>query len=528
MSPNGKLGAKLLGFTSLLGFIAFTMAGTGAEAKPALTSRFEIERGVITKGWTRPVYVLVHFSAPELDVRPNARPPLNLSLVLDRSGSMEDKGKIDYLRRAAKLAVGRLSERDTVSVVEFDDRITLMWPASHVHDTARLQAAIDDLTPRGSTNLAGGMERGIDEAEHARDALRLSGSTISRVLLLTDGLANTGVTDAGEIAHIASDARRDGVRVSSIGLGVDYNEDLLQSIAEGGGGKYHYVESPVQLARIFEEELKSALATCARDVHISFHGGAAIRGAELIGFSRASGHDVAADWPDFYAGETRSVMLRLDVDADREGPLELGRFDVAWKDAQSGASGTIDLPVRVDVGHDVAASERSLNNDVAVEASLAESERKLADNVKLAGEGHADQAKASNASIIADLKARNATLKDERIARKIEALNVEQEQIARAQAAPPEAMAGYAKASKQRLYLAKTGSRAGDALQPGDKGIAVERLQQALLAKGLYKGKVTGVYDRPTADAVKAYQKTNGVDADGVAGAETQSRLGLY
>jgi len=316
--------------------------------------------------------------------------------------------------------------------------------------------------------------------------------------------------------------------VSSIGLGVDYNEDLLQAIAEGGGGKYYYVESPAQLARIFEEELKSAFATCARDVHISFHGSGAVRGVEMIGFSRASGRDTAADWPDFYAGETRSVLLRLDVDAGREGALELGRFDVAWKDAQSGASGTIDMPIRVDVGHDMAASDRSLNKDVTVEASLAESERKLADNVKLASEGHADQAKASNAAVISDLKARNASLKDERIARKIEALNVEQEQITRAQAAPPEAMMGYAKASKQRLYLAKTGSRAGDALQPGDKGIAVERLQQALAGKGLYKGKVTGVYDQATADAVKAYQKTNGVDADGVAGAETQSRLGLY
>jgi peptidoglycan hydrolase-like protein with peptidoglycan-binding domain len=89
-------------------------------------------------------------------------------------------------------------------------------------------------------------------------------------------------------------------------------------------------------------------------------------------------------------------------------------------------------------------------------------------------------------------------------------------------------MENYVKASKQRLYQAKTGNRAGYVLQPGDKGLAVEQLQQALKSAGLYRGKISGVYDQPTSDAVKAYQKSNGIDADGVAGAATQQKLGLY
>ncbi|HTT98935.1 MAG TPA: VWA domain-containing protein [Rhizomicrobium sp.] len=514
------------------GFVAIGIllaAGHASTAKPALSSSLSIERPIITRGWTRPVYVLVHFSAPELDVRPNERPPLNLSLVLDRSGSMEDRGKIEYLRQAAKLAVGKLAERDVISVVEFDDRITLMWPAAHAHDIRELQDQIDQLTPRGSTNLAGGMERGIEEAQQARHDMHLSGETLSRVIVLTDGLANTGVTNPGDIAEMAANARRGGVRVSTIGLGADYNEDLLQSVAEGGGGKYYFVESPVQLARIFEEELHSAFATSARDVHIAFHGGSAVRDVEMIGFARSSGRDVSADWPDFYAGEDRTVLLRLDVSADRDGSLDLGHFDVAWHDARNGASGTLDLPIRVSVTDDMAASDRSLNKDVSVEASLAESERNLAANVKLAASGHADDAKKANAAIIADLKARNGVLKDERITRKLEAMQVEQDEITNAAAAPsPEAMQNYAKASKQRLYQAKTGNRAGYVLQKGDKGIAVERLQQALASAGVYKGKVTGLYDQPTADAVLAYQKKNGVNPDGVAGASTQMKLGLY
>jgi Ca-activated chloride channel family protein len=498
-----------------------------APSNAALSSRLDVERSTLFRGDTRTLYVLVHFNAPELDLPPSARPPLNLSLVLDRSGSMSDKGKIDYLRQAAKMAVNQLGGRDTVSVTEFDDRITLMWPASPARDKSRLLSMIDELSPRGSTNIAGGLQQGIDEAERANDRLHLSRDTLSRVVLLSDGLANTGITDHGAIAHIAADARRSGVRVSSIGLGLDYDEDLMQAIAEAGGGKYYYVESPVQLATIFQQELKSAFATRARDVHLAFRGTGAVKRAEMIGFAASSSRDVSADWPDFYAGEERSVMLRLEVDARNTGPLDLGSFNVAWRDAQSGASGTVNLPIRVDVSDDARISDKSIHRDVAVQAALTESERGLAANVKLAGAGKTQEARAANAAIIADLKKRNEALHDDRLSRKIDSFNVEQDQISNA-AASPMAMQQYQKASKQRLYNAKSGRRSGDALQLGDKGLEVEQLQQALTKAGVYKGKITGVYDQPTADAVKAYQQRVGQKDDGVAGAATQAKLGLY
>ncbi len=538
MSTQSSAGREIAHtFLTILGvFVAAAVAvwttQSAATVKPApgLRSNAELERSVIMRGDTVPVYILVRFEASGLDAARSARPPLNLSLVLDRSGSMADKGKIEYLREAAKMAVSALGERDIVSVVEFDDRITLMWPASRLHDIAQLRSEIDELSPRGSTNLAGGMQRGIEEALSAREGLRLSPETLSRVIVLTDGLANTGLTDHGAIADLAARARGEGVHVSTIGLGLDYDGDILQAIAGGGGGRYYYVESPIQLARIFQNELNAAFATRASDVHLAFHGTDAVRRAEIIGFGSAGSRDVSTAWPDFYAGETRTALIRLEVRAGSPGPLSLGQIDVAWRDAGSGASGTLRLPLNVTVSDDRAASERSLNKDVAVEALLNESERGLAGNLKLAQQGKVDEARKSNASIIADLKAKNATLKDQRVNRKIEAMTVEQNQItaAAAPAAPPEAMANYVKASKQRLYNAKSGQRGGYVLQLGDKGLEVEELQQALAKAGVYKGKITGVYDKQTAEAVKTFQKQKNEPADGIAGAATQAELGTY
>src|SRR6185312_14573946 len=207
----------------------------------------------------------------------------------DRSGSMSDAGKIDYLKRAAKLAVDRLGENDTLSIVEYDDQITLMRAAARVGDTSEIKRKIDELEPRGSTNLTGGMMRGVEEVRHAMEGTASRDGTITRVILMSDGLANTGVTNPTEIARLVRDAKHDGVRVSAIGLGRDYDEDLMQAIAENGGGRYYYVESPTQIARMFQEELATLFETCASDMDIRFQGSAIVRKVEVVGYDDASG-----------------------------------------------------------------------------------------------------------------------------------------------------------------------------------------------------------------------------------------------
>lgn len=509
--------------------IAMLGAAMPANAKDTLRGQVQLDQPTVLGGGNTVVYAVVNFEG--IDVDPGSvkeRPPLNLSLVLDRSGSMSDEGKIEYLRRAAKLAVDRLGNRDTLSIVEYDDSITLMWPARRVGNTGEVKAMIDRLDPRGSTNLTGGMMRGVDEAKNALGGPARADGTITRVILMSDGLANVGVTNPQEIAGLVRGAKRDGIRISAMGLGRDYDEDLMQAVAENGGGRYYYIEHPTQMARVFQEELGSLFDTVARDVEIRFSGTAIVRKVEVVGYDDANGtRETKRGLDDVFGGEKRSVLLRMEVATPSSGRVDLGQVTVNYKTAKGGEAKSFSQNLTVDATNDRAAVDRARNKDASAQATLAESDRIQKDQVKLVQAGRHDEAKKNMTALAKELTDKNKSLNDERVRRKIEAINVENDQMSRAAASESE-QKSYLKASKQRLYQAKSGKRSGYALQPGDKGLEVERLQQSLKDAGVYKGPIDGNYDADVKQAVETYQRSKNLNSDGVAGAATMDSMGAY
>lgn len=520
--------------TSIVALYALALIGTTAlipakAAQDPLRGQVQIDQPTVLASGTRVVYALVSFEGVDVDPSPTKeRPPLNVSLVLDRSGSMSDEGKIEYLKRAAKLAVDRLGSKDTLSIVEYDDQISVMWPARRVGNLAEVKAMIDKLEPRGSTNLTGGMMRGVEEAKDALDGPAEKSGTITRVILMSDGLANTGVTDPQEIAKLVRSAKGNGVRISAMGLGRDYDEDLMQAVAENGGGRYYYIEHPTQMARVFQDELGSLFETCARDLELTFSGKAIVKKAEVVGFDDATGsQSVHRGLEDVFEGEKRSVLLRLEIAAPSSGHLDLGAVTVNYKTAKSGETRQFTQALAVDVSSDKSVVESARNKTIAAEATLAESDRVQKEQVKLYQSGRRDEAQKNMAALAKDLETKNRSLNDDRLRRKVEAINVENRQMNEATASPS-AQQDYLKASKQRLYQAKSGKRTGFALQPGDKGREVEQLQEALKKAGAYKGPIDGLYDNDVKQAVQAYQKSKNMAADGVAGATTMDSMGLY
>lgn len=517
------------GVVCLLGLIGTTSLTPAIAGQDPLRNQVQLNQGTVLAGGTRVIYALV--SLEGLDLAPGTtkdRPPLNVALVLDRSGSMSDEGKIDYLKRAAKLAVDRLGRKDTLSIVEYDDQITVMWPAKKVTNTSEVKSMIDHLDPRGSTNLTGGMLKGVDEAKDALKGPADESGTITRVILMSDGLANTGITDPQEISRLVRGAKADGIRISTMGLGRDYDEDLMQAIAENGGGRYYYIEHPTQMARVFQDELGSLFETCAQDLEIRFSGKAIVKKAELVGYDDvAAGQDLKRSLEDMFTGEKRSVLLRIEVATPASGHVDLGSVSVNYKTAKSREDHQFTQDLGIDVSSDAAAVEKSRNLSVSAEAELAESDRIQKEQVKLFQSGRGEEARRNMTALAKDLETKNTKLNDDRLRRKVEAINVENRQMSAA-AASPTAQQDYLKASKQRLYQAKSGKRTGFALQPGDKGREVEQLQEALRQAGTYKGPVDGIYDDDVKKAVLAYQKARNINADGVAGAATMDAMGLY
>jgi Ca-activated chloride channel family protein len=502
--------------------------GTAVSAK-AVSTTVELDRSVILEsGDSRRVYALIRLETPRELLEDEDRPPLNIALVLDRSGSMADKGKLEFLKKAAALVVDSLEPRDTISVVEYDDEITVMFPAASAEPTRMIKLLIDELEPRGSTNLVGGMMRGVEEVKRGATLRTYASDPINRVLLLSDGLANEGVTEPSEIRNLVRQAKYDGAPISTLGLGRDYDEDLMQHIAENAGGRYYYVEHPNQISRIFAQELKTLFRTVARNCEIRFNWGEHVNNVEILGASvQGDESSSKVEMEDFFSGESRSILVRLDVAPEMVGSLELGEVEFAYLDVSTGKEVAYATSLTVEVSTDQNAVDQSENRNVVVEAALVESEKAHQEAVKLYEDGKHDEADAKMANLAVHIESENVKLNDKRLSNKLEAVNIEREEMKEVALAPGE-QSEYLKRTKQRLYKAQKGQRALYLLQEGDHGFEVERLQEALTSTGHYSGPVNGEYDASLSDAVTAFQQSRNIGSDGVVGPATMKELGLY
>lgn len=285
--------------------------------------------------------VLVRILPPPPESLPD-RPRLNLGLVLDRSGSMAGAKKIDYARNAAVFAVEQLLAEDRVSVTIFDDTVELIVPSTRAVDRTPIIERIRHVQPGGSTALHDGWMAG---ANQVREFLQQGG--LNRVLLLTDGLANVGQTNPDSICSDVKTFAVAGVSTTTMGVGNDYNEDLLEAMAKSGDANYYYIESPVQLADIFQTELRGLMATTGRRVllHVEPKQGVVVEEV-LNDLERdAQGRLVL---PNLIVGLPVEVLLRLRVPPQETADLaQLCAFHLSWVDARGGEKSqeaALDLP----------------------------------------------------------------------------------------------------------------------------------------------------------------------------------------
>jgi Ca-activated chloride channel homolog len=242
-----------------------------------------------------------------------ARPALNLALVIDRSGSMAGD-KLDNVRRAAAHVLDLLQEQDQVAIVAYDDTINLLAPSQHVtvQARARLKSLIQELMPGNMTNLCGGWLCGCEEVARVASPGAVVGGQLNRVLLLTDGLANVGITGLEEIGLHASQLLNRGIATSTFGVGLDFNEHLLEHMANQGGGRFYFIADPHAIPSIFVQEFRELAAVTAQAVEVTLEIPAQVD-AKVLGSWRSeqNGQSLRLWLGDIPSGQRREVYVRL-------------------------------------------------------------------------------------------------------------------------------------------------------------------------------------------------------------------------
>ena len=250
------------------------------------------------------VEVLVRIQAPDAPQGHVAeRPAQAIALVIDRSGSMSGR-PIAEARRCAEYVVSKLRPTDSVSLVQFDNRMQRLWPAVPLRDGAPLRTAIAGIHAGGNTHLHGGWHEG---AETMTD---VPGSGLKRVILLSDGQANEGLTDASAIAAQCADWAAKGITTSTYGLGNSFNEELMVAMARASGGNHYYGDTAEDLMDPFQQELELLGNLCLRDLRIA---ASAPDGVEVTIVNELPLAEGGWRLPDLAWGAEAWAVLRLKV-----------------------------------------------------------------------------------------------------------------------------------------------------------------------------------------------------------------------
>lgn len=264
------------------------------------------------------LYLRIRVTAGAVETQ---RQPLNLALVFDRSGSMKEESKIGFVRQAAHLVTDNLTKEDHVAFVAYNHHVQTLAPLHRVVNREYLHHRIDELYAAGQTNLSGGLLEGCAQLDK-----RLDQPGLHHVILLTDGLANRGVTDPNKLVQLVQRCAQRGITVTSIGVGTEYNETLLSRIAAAGGGRYVYAAKPDEIPAAFDKELGNLLAVVAQNAKLEIDLPPGVELVQVLGRNEPSPADrLELPLGDLASGEERVLLAKFRVKSDSapSGPITL-------------------------------------------------------------------------------------------------------------------------------------------------------------------------------------------------------------
>lgn len=356
---------KVMGPALLAGAIA--CLPIAAHAKP-LHMTITTGTPVIQADARQTAYIKIAVTSPAIEQADTERPTVNVALVLDRSGSMAGT-KLERAKQAAKAAVSQLGPRDIVSVISYDHRVTVEVPATRASDVASIHAAIDQMRPDGNTALFAGVSKGAKELRKFLDSKQ-----VNRIILLSDGIANSGPSTPAELGALGQGLAKEGMTVSTLGLGLNYNEDLMVQLANSSDGNHMFVENATDLAQVFAKEFDSLFSVVAKDVHFEVKVDSGVRPLRVLNReAEISGNIVKFKLPQVYSEQEKYVMLEVEVPAGKPNSRrQLAKVKMDYNDViaqrQRSARGALKVSYS-DSQREIAAN---YNKDTLQEAAIQE------------------------------------------------------------------------------------------------------------------------------------------------------------
>lgn len=271
------------------------------------------------------------------------RVPLNISLVLDRSGSMSGNA-MKFAKDAAKFVVKQLSSEDYLSIVNYDDIVEVTSPSQQVKNKELLIEKIDKITSRNMTNLSGGTLEGYKQVAGTKKS-----NYVNRVLLLTDGLANTGITNPIQLNKIASGKfQEEGIALSTFGLGSEYDEDLLTQMAESGRGNYYYIDKADRIPEIFAKELEGLLNVVAQNTAVTIELPSGVKCEKVYGYPHIEENGkITVALNDIFTKEDKVFLLKVKIADSQVKELNFPvKMDYTDAETFSSKSVTINLTMQ--------------------------------------------------------------------------------------------------------------------------------------------------------------------------------------
>ena len=377
---------KIIKIFALLGLSVCSLFGH-AQINKQIQVRSELSSPIILEGTPETNYLKVSLSGQNIDSK--KRVPINLAIVIDKSGSMSGQ-RIEKAREAAILAVNMLNENDTLSIVAYDSEARVIVPATKVDNKLRIIGLINEnIYASGGTALFAGLSKGIKQVEN-----QLTKDKVNRIILLSDGQANIGPSSVDELSQLAIIAAKKNIAITTLGIGSDYNELLMSSIASYSDGNHVFVNNSADLENVFVHEFTDLMSAIAQDVVITIQLKNGVKPVRLLGRDGViKGNEITVKMNQLFSNQEKYVLLEVIPDKGKVGQEKtLAQVDLKYDNLLENKTENETQVVRISYTKDKKMVDDAIHHDVIVETELQKVALENEKALELYNQGKRDEA----------------------------------------------------------------------------------------------------------------------------------------